>query len=137
MPTEEFDPAAETARITAVVAALQHAQQRERPEEFIDLFREDAVWTTAHGLHLSGRDGIAAFTRRVLPGAMRTSTATYEVVQVLFIRPDVAAVEVRQRPVSLDGRPLGGPEGTPLYVMAEEGGRWELVACQNTIVVDP
>jgi uncharacterized protein (TIGR02246 family) len=137
MTEATFDQAAETAEIDRVVAALEHAQQNEQPDEFIGLFRQDAIWTTGHGLRLNGRDEIAAFTRRVLPGAMRTSTARYEVVQVLFIRPDVAAVEVRQRPVSLDGQQLeGGTEGSPLYVMAKEGLSWKLVACQNTMVLD-
>jgi uncharacterized protein (TIGR02246 family) len=125
------------AAIRRVVATLQHAQQNELPEEFIDLFRADAIWTTAHGRRLDGRAEIAEFTRRVLPGAMTGSTATYEVVQVLFIRPDVAAVKVRQRPVALTGEPLTGEnEGSPLYVMAEEDGRWLIVAGQNTIVLD-
>ena len=53
--------------------------------------------TTGHGKRLTGRDEIAAFTRTVLPEAMKDSTATYEVVHVVFIRPDVAAVKVRQR----------------------------------------
>jgi hypothetical protein len=35
---------------------------------------------------------------------MKDSTATYEMAHVLFIRHDVAAVKVRQRPVTLDGR---------------------------------
>lgn len=70
----------------------------------------------------------------MLPGAMQHSTASYEVVHVLFIRPDVAAVKVRQRPVTLNGRPLDGPEGSPLYVMTKEHGAWRLVACQNTLV---
>src|SRR3954451_6187602 len=89
------------AAIRRVGATLQHAQQNELPEEFIDLFRADAICTTAHGRRLDGRAEIAEFTRRVLPGAMTGSTATYEVVQVLFIRPDVAAVKVRERPVTL------------------------------------
>lgn len=121
--------------IEQVVASVQHAQQHELPGEFADLFRSDAIWTTGHGKRLTGRDEISAFTHRVLPGAMRESTATYEVVQVLFIRPDVAAVKVRQRPVTLEGQPIAGePEGSPLYVMAKEDGRWLLVACQNTQV---
>jgi uncharacterized protein (TIGR02246 family) len=106
-------------------------------DEFVGLFRPDAIWTTGGGRRLFGRDEIAAFTRRVLPGAMPESTATYRVEQVLFIRPDVAAVKVRRRPVALDGTPLADQqEGSPLYVMAKEGGRWLLVACQNTPVVD-
>jgi uncharacterized protein (TIGR02246 family) len=103
----------------------------------VSLFRPDAIWTTAGGKRLTGRDEISAFTHQVLPGAMKDSTATYEVVQVLFIRPDVAAVKVRQRPVTLDGRPIEGQnEGSPLYVMSKENGQWRLVACQNTEVLD-
>ena len=68
---------------------------------------------------------------------MKDSTATYEVAHVLFVRPDVAAVKVRQRPVTLDGEPIESEnEGSPLYIMAKEGGQWRLVAGQNTVVLD-
>ena len=68
---------------------------------------------------------------------MKDSTATYEVAHVLFIRADVAAVKVRQRPVTLDGEPIEGQnEGSPLYVMAKEAGQWRIVAGQNTVVLD-
>ena len=134
---DEQARAAELEAIRQVVAAVEHAQQNELPEEFIDLFRHDAIWTTAHGKRFNGRDQIAAFTRQVLPGAMQDSMATYEVAHVLFIRPDVAAVKVRQRAVTLDGEPIEGEnEGSPLYVMAKEDGQWRLVAGQNTIVLD-
>ena len=130
-------PADDLAAITQVVATVEHAQQHELPEEFIGLFRADAIWTTAGGRRLFGREAIAEFTRRVLPGAMAESMATYEVEHVLFIRPDVAAVKVRQTAVSLDGVPLAGVNpGSPTYVMAREDGRWLLVASQNTEVVD-
>ena len=124
--------------IKKVVASLEHAQQNELPDEFVGLFRQDAIWTTGHGKRLNSRDEISTFTHQVLPGAMAsTSTATYEVVHVLFIRPDVAAVKVRQRQVTLDLEPIEGEhEGSPLYVMAKEDGHWCLVACQNTIVLD-
>lgn len=126
---------AEIAAIKQVVATLEHAQRNELPGEFVGLFRADAIWTTGHGKRLTGRDEISDFTHRVLPGAMRDSTATYEVVDVLFIRPDVAAVKVHAQYLTLDGRPIGNP-GTPLYVMAKEAGRWLLVACQNTEILD-
>jgi uncharacterized protein (TIGR02246 family) len=120
-----------------VVAKLEHSQQNELPAEFVDLFRDDAIWTTGHGMLLTGRDELSAFTHQVLPGAMTESTATYEVVHVLFIRSDVAAVKVRQRPVTLDGQPIKGEkEGSPLFVMAKEDGSWRLAACQNTTVYD-
>ena len=117
--------------IRDVVGKVQDVQQREAVEEFVALFRRDAIWTTGHGRRLTGREEIGEFTRKVLPGAMRGTTVTYEMLDVLFIRPDVAAVRVRQTTVSPDGT----AEGSPVYVMALEDGRWLLTACQNTPVV--
>jgi uncharacterized protein (TIGR02246 family) len=129
--TREHDLAA----IRGVVAELERAQQHELPDAFIALFRPDAVWTTAHGKRLVGRDEIAAFTHKVLPGAMKESTASYEVTHVVFARPDVAVVQVRQRPIKHGGEPLDDqPEGRPVYVMANEPEGWKLVAGQNTQV---
>ncbi|WP_040725942.1 SgcJ/EcaC family oxidoreductase [Nocardiopsis chromatogenes] len=143
MDTTEFektenapaDAEAEVAAIEKVVAGIEHAQRNELPEGFLRHFRGDAVWTTGHGRRLIGREEIAAFTRKVLPGAMQGNTPTYEVLNVLFIRPDVAAVKVRQRYRGPDGEQVG-PEGSPLYVMAKEEGEWLLTACQNTLVAE-
>lgn len=125
----------DTTEIEKLVATVQHAQQNELAEEFINLFREDAIWTTAHGKRLTGRDEIASFTRKVLPGAAKEATATYEVAHVLFIRPDVAAVKIRQRPVTPAGEPLDQNEGSPLYILSKEDGEWKIAAGQNTIVL--
>lgn len=127
----------DVAAIEEKVAALEKAQQRESVEDFVGLLAPRAVWVTGGGRRLTGRDEIEAFTRRVLPGAMKDSTARYEVVHVSFVRPDVAVVNVRQRPVTHNGEPLEGqPEGRPVYVMAREEDRWEIVAAQNTIFVE-
>jgi uncharacterized protein (TIGR02246 family) len=133
--------------ITQVVATVQHATQNELVEEFLGLFRADAIWTTGGGHRLFGHDEIAAFTRQVLPGGMKGLTITMEVTHVLFVRADVAAVKVRQIYTSNDrtkaealgfaGQPNEAEgEGTPLFVMAKEDQRWLLVACQNTGVLD-
>ncbi|WP_405924416.1 SgcJ/EcaC family oxidoreductase [Streptomyces sp. NBC_00035] len=126
---------AEIESIRQVVATIEHSQQNELPEEFIGLFRADAIWTTGHGKRLTGRDAIAAFACQVLPGAMKDSTVTYELVDVLFIRPDVAAVKAHAQYRTPEGEPVGNA-GSPLYVMAKEDGRWLLVACQNTEVLE-
>jgi uncharacterized protein (TIGR02246 family) len=120
-----------------VVATVQHATQNELVEEFVGLFRGDAIWTTGGGKRLFGRDEISAFTRQVLPGGMKGLRISMEVTHVLFIRADVAAVKVRQLYTSDDGRPSDDVgEGTPMFVMAKEDGQWLLVACQNTGVLD-
>lgn len=124
--------AADLEAIRAVVATVERSQQSKDPDAFLALFRPDAVWTTAHGKVLIGLDAISAFTRTVLPAADWAGQVTYEVAHVLFIRPDVAAVKIRQRYLA----PEEESEGAPLYVMSRgDNGRWLLTAGQNTEVV--
>ena len=91
------------ASIREKVSELQTAQQRESVDDFVSLFTPEAVWVTAHGKRLTGRDEIHEFTKKVLPGAMRDSTVRYEVAHVSFVRDDVAVVYVRQQPITHDG----------------------------------
>jgi len=132
MNTESTAYAADIEAIEQVVATVEHSQQRKDPDEFLALFHPDAVWTTGGGKVLIGLDAISEFTRKVLPAADWDGKVTYEVVHVFFIRPDVAAVKVRQLYLS----PGDESEGAPLYVMSkQDDGRWLLTACQNTEVV--
>lgn len=132
MTTEPISRAADIDAIGRLVATVEHSQQNKDPEEFLGLFHPDAIWTTAHGKVLIGLDAISEFTRKVLPAASWDGEVTYEVGHVLFIRPDVAAVKVRQRYLA----PGEENEGAPLYVVSkQDDGRWLLTACQNTGVV--
>lgn len=132
MTTESTSHAADVEAINQLVATVEHSQQNKDPEEFLSLFHPDAIWTTAHGKVLIGLDAISEFTRKVLPAASWDGKVTYEVVHALFIRPDVAAVKVRQRYLA----PGEESEGAPLYVISKQAdGRWLLTACQNTGVV--
>ncbi|MFC8817863.1 SgcJ/EcaC family oxidoreductase [Streptomyces rochei] len=132
MNTDSTAHAADIEAVKQVVAIVEHSQQHKDPDEFLALFHPDAVWTTAHGKVLIGLEAISEFTRKVLPAASWDGKVSYEVIHVLFIRPDVAAVKVRQRYLSPDDE----SEGAPLYVMTkQDDGRWLLTACQNTQVV--
>lgn len=132
MNTELTAHAADIEAIERVVATVEHSQQHKDPEEFLALFHPDAVWTTSGGKVLIGLDAISEFTRKVLPADGWDGEVTYEVVHVFFIRPNVAAVKVRQLYLA----PGDASEGAPLYVMSkQDDGRWLLTACQNTAVV--
>ncbi|MFC7894694.1 SgcJ/EcaC family oxidoreductase [Streptomyces sp. NPDC057381] len=124
--------AADIEAIRQVVATVQRTQRAKDAEGFLALFHPDALWTTAHGKVLLGFDAIADFTRAVLPNATWDGDVTYEAVHVQFLRPDVAAVKVRQVYHSA----AGDTEGAPLYVMTrQDDGRWLLHAGQNTEVL--
>ncbi|MHC5906322.1 SgcJ/EcaC family oxidoreductase [Streptomyces sp. S6] len=123
--------AADVRAIKEIVATVERTQRAKDPEGFLSLFHPDALWTTAHGKVLIGLDAIAGFTRAVLPAASWDGEVSYEPVHIQFLRPDVAAVKVRQVYRSAEGE----SEGAPLYVMTRQGdGRWLLHACQNTEV---
>jgi uncharacterized protein (TIGR02246 family) len=123
------------ASIRETVAELERAQRDEDAAAFAALFTSDAVWVTARSRRVTGWREISVFMQSVLPEAMRESAATYEVVLVVFVRPDVAVVSVRERPVTRDsGTADGRSEGSALYVMTREGGRWLIAAGQNTLV---
>ncbi|KPL31485.1 NAD-dependent epimerase [Streptomyces anulatus] len=149
-PQEDIDA------IVAFVAGVQHAQRNALTDAFLDGFREDAIWTTAHGKRLTGLPEISAFTRKVLPPQANSPvTATYTVDLILFVRPDIAAVKIRQRPATRDGgrfldeifhgredpselmaaHPEAVP-GTPTYFLAKDDGVWRIAAAQNTQVLD-
>ncbi|CAG6396903.1 SgcJ/EcaC family oxidoreductase [Streptomyces cocklensis] len=123
--------AADIKAIEQVVATVERTQRAKDVEGFLALFHPDALWTTAHGKVLIGYDAIAEFTRAVLPNASWDGEVTYEAVHTQFLRPDVAAVKVRQVYRSAEG----DTEGAPLYVMTRQAdGSWLLHACQNTEV---
>ncbi|GAA0835087.1 SgcJ/EcaC family oxidoreductase [Streptosporangium amethystogenes subsp. fukuiense] len=131
------DPQSDVDAIVGLVAAVQEAQQNEQVEAFLSLFRKaDPVWTTGHGKRLSGWETIHDFTAQVLPGSTQYGTAAYTPVRILFIRPDVAAVNVHQVPLTPDGTPADGPEGRPFYILAKEEGLWKIAAAQNTQVFE-
>ncbi|MFG3249834.1 SgcJ/EcaC family oxidoreductase [Streptomyces sp. NPDC048187] len=124
-------PPADIKAIEDVVAAVERTQRAKDAEGFLTLFHPDALWTTAHGKVLLGFEAIAGFTRAVLPDAVWDGDVSYEVTHAQFLRPDVAAVKVRQVYHSAEG----DTEGAPLYVMTkQDDGRWLLHACQNTEV---
>lgn len=129
--TTETAEVADLKAIEQLVATVERTQRAKDAEGFLALFHPDALWTTAHGKVLIGFDAIAEFTRAVLPQASWDGDVTYEVVHTQFLRPDVAAVKVRQVYHSAQG----DSEGAPLYVMTKQGdGNWLLHACQNTQV---
>ncbi|CAM5437295.1 SgcJ/EcaC family oxidoreductase [Streptomyces badius] len=149
-PQEDVDA------IVAFVAGVQEAQLNADPDAFLAGFREDAIWTTAHGKRLTGLPEISAFTRKVLPPQADSPViATYTADLILFVRPDIAAVKIRQRPAERAGgayldkifhgqedpaelmaaRPEAVP-GTPTYVLAKDDGVWRIAAAQNTQVLD-
>jgi uncharacterized protein (TIGR02246 family) len=119
--------------ILDLVAKVEQAQRTEEVDGFIALFRKDALWVTGHGKRLYGRDTIEEFTRRVLPGATKGATATYVPDHLLFVRPDIAVVNVNQTYLPTNPT-LPTDHGSPVYFLAKDDTTWLIAAAQNTVV---
>lgn len=135
--TGQIPSPADVDAILALVATVEEAQRKEDADLFLALFREDAVWVTGHGKRLYGRDTIAEFTRRVLPGATKDSYSTYVPDHLLFVRPDLAVVNVNQKYALRPGVTAELPveTGSPVYFLAKDDGDWRIAAAKNTVVV--
>ncbi|GAA2775154.1 hypothetical protein GCM10010521_62070 [Streptomyces rameus] len=97
----------EVRAVVTLVAQVEHAQRNGLPDAFTELFRQDAFWTMPYGDPLTGLEEISAFAHRALPGTARQPlTVTYEAESIVFIRPDLAVIKIRQRPITRDGRRL-------------------------------
>ncbi|TDD21547.1 SgcJ/EcaC family oxidoreductase [Kribbella turkmenica] len=143
----EIPSQADVDAILALVDAVQDAQSREDVDAFVGLFRKDALWVTGHGKRLYGLDTIAEFTARVLPGATKDSYAAYVPDHLLFVRPDIAVVNVNQTYVRRDESAVEPPveHGSPVYLLAKDDKEvprsarplrgWQIAAAQNTVVV--
>lgn len=125
------------ASIEQFVKTVETTQWHRDAEAFLALFRPDAVWTNPLGRRLTGIEEIAAFTRQGLAATPRDVFATYEVEHVQFLGDDIAAVNVRSRPVQADRSPIDeGSDGAKLYVLVREAAGWKFAVAHNILVVN-
>ncbi len=123
--------------IVDFVARLAAVQRAGHAPSFRALFRDDAVWTTAHGRRITGRAAIDAYAAAVVPRSMSEVTGHYEIERILFVRADVAVVTARVRPRTHSGRRLDHlPDTAPVYVLSKDHGAWRIAAAQSTAVFD-
>ncbi len=121
--------------LLAQVAEVERSQLSEDVDGFLALFDADAVWVSAGGVRLVGRETIAEGTRKVLPGAFADGSVRYRVAHVRFITPDIALTNIDQEYLTSTGEALiPRQEGRPSYIWARRDGRWLIASGQNTPV---
>jgi uncharacterized protein (TIGR02246 family) len=133
--TPSTAPPSDATALVTRVADLERAQLAEDVDGFMDLFDEDAVWVSAGGRRLIGREAIAEFTAKVLPGAFVNGSVRFDVDHIRFITPDAALTGVNQEYLDVEGRSLSPRrEGRPSYLWLLRSGQWRIAYGQNTPV---
>ena len=127
--TETDEPA-----LRAVVDQFMDAWNRHDANAFAAVFSEDADFTNWRGTGASGRSKIEEFHAPMFATVFSKSHQEYTDIKSRLLRPDIAAVDVHWKMTGMtdrQGNPLPAREGLLNFVMAKNGGRWEVVVMHN------
>jgi len=115
------------------------AWDRHDPEGMADSLADDAQFITVNGAWTTTRNGFRDLMARLhgATGAFRTSTRRTPEMTVTFLAPDIAILHSRfwiDGEVQHDEHSQPSRESVGTRVMRKTGGRWRIVATQNTDV---
>lgn len=129
------DRTEDLAAVHAVIAETERAFNTHDPDLLVASMADDVVTVGVNGARLVGRAAVLEAARAGFAGPLRDQYARYEVAHVSFPRPDLALVHKDASATDPDGTPIGvGHAMRALYVLVREGGRWWVIARQNTLV---
>lgn len=121
--------------IRQTIIEIEAAFNQHDADELVLHFTQNAIWVNVVGVQLSGWKQINETHKVILEGPLRNSYARYTVDSIIFVRPDVATVHIRQYPTTSEGKIIENGQGSlAIYVMVKEQGTWMVAAGQNTIV---
>jgi uncharacterized protein (TIGR02246 family) len=123
------------AAIHAVIADIERGFNTNDVDLSTRHFADDATAVAVTGARVAGRDEIVEAHRAGYAGPLADQHARYDVVDVRFVRPDVALVTKQASATDADGTPIDvGHAMVALYVFVRDGARWLVAARQNTLV---
>ena len=129
------DHAADVEDIRRVIDDAAPAFNANDADLLVEHFARNASAVGVTGDLLAGREAVREASRSLFAGPLRDQRARYDLVDVLFVRPDVALARKNATAVGPAGEPLPvGHAMTALYVLVREDGRWWVVARQDTLV---
>ena len=135
MMTEESGSLADDA--AALAARLESAWNAGDGAGFTAPFAEDADFVNVLGMHVRGRDAIAAGHEQIFRTVYAGSRVAYQVEGARLLRPDVALVHV-QAGLDVPGGPMAGHHAARYsLVLTRDGGEWRIASFHNTFIRDP
>lgn len=122
------------AAITALLDAFVEGWNTGDGEACARPFAADADFVAVTGLHVHGRELIAAGHKEILATVFRGVQLRPTVNSIRFLRPDVAAVDVTLRYAG-EG-PFGIPQTSLGLVATQEQGTWSIALFRNLVPFD-
>jgi uncharacterized protein (TIGR02246 family) len=120
--------------IRSVMDRFVDAWNKHDAKAFAAVFAEDADFTNVRGTGASGRSKIEEFHAPVFATTFKDSHQSYTDIKIRFVRPDVAAVDVRWEMTGTtdpQGNPRPRREGLLNFVMTKDSGQWQILVMHN------
>lgn len=129
------DHTADIAEIEQIIGHVETAYNTNDAELMTADFTANAAVVNAVGALLTGRDALLEANRQGLAGFLKDQYVRYDVVDITFLRPDIAIAHKVARATTATGELIDIDHAMiALYVLVKENGRWWTAARQNTLV---
>jgi uncharacterized protein (TIGR02246 family) len=122
-----------------LIADYAAAENKHDVQGMAALFRDDAVFRTVQGFLTKGRTEIEKNLAGSYSGVFKNSHATFEVMEVTPIRPDVIMVDAVMERLGVqapDGTPIPGQRKSLVnFVLTQEPEGWRIASYRNNVVI--
>ncbi|MFD0000259.1 SgcJ/EcaC family oxidoreductase [Nocardia sp. NPDC127526] len=121
--------------IEQIITNVETAYNTNDAELMTADFTANAAVVNAMGTLMVGREALLAANQAGLAGFLKDEYARYDVLDITFLRPDVAIAHKVARATTPDGDLIDqDPAMIALYVLTKQDGRWWTAARQNTLI---
>ncbi|MEO3796514.1 SgcJ/EcaC family oxidoreductase [Nonomuraea sp. B10E15] len=132
------DHSADREAIAQIIKNVETAYNTNDAELMVSDLASNAIMGNAVGMLAHGRDVVLEASRAGLAGFLKDEYVRYDVLDVVFLRPDVAIAHKGARAANDKGELIDREHVmVALYVLVKENGRWWAVARHNTLVPQP
>jgi uncharacterized protein (TIGR02246 family) len=123
--------------IESVIGGLTRAWNNGNALEFAGYFQEDADLVNIHGMHLRGRQAIAALYDMLFRSIFAASDMAITIHTTRFLSRTIALVHARIEFNGSKGSMAGKHDALTTALMVRESPHWTVAALTNTLVNAP
>lgn len=111
------------------------ANYQKEPDKFCQLFTDDAIVVNVVGIRMVGKNEIYKFMKKAVKSNLANVYVKNEILDITFIRPDIAVVSAVQHIFIKNGYDLKeNSKGSVTNVMVKHQGNWLSAVAQNTFI---
>lgn len=128
------DHSADEAAIRQVIASVEAGFNAKDAALMNQPMSQNASVVNVHGMQFTGWDAIQDVSLRGLAGSLVDEYVRYSLIDLVFLRPDVAIAHKQAVATTAEGQVIEGEQTMiGLYVLVKEGGSWWVASRQNTL----